>query len=272
MKKWAAYLRKALSKDEVKRQFRPGSALSKLFLFSFVASLTLGVIYNFVYQYLGGTQASTETLTVNVSASKEQLAINEEFTFNILFTAPAGKKISQLDLRAKVYTPENAVAYVPGSYESSAVGSADTKYFDTEVIQEHSGTTEQTLRLVLSSRKPEALLSDKVIVKLKFKALANGTAKYTLYSDTMEIVGPSVSSDGAPISYVIGSNGSKEDATVRIGASAPTATQGPAGPSPTITIAPAPSCRGAGSINGTMARCDFDYSRISIISHDEVIA
>ncbi|MCX7996669.1 MAG: hypothetical protein N2691_02805 [Patescibacteria group bacterium] len=262
MKQWKTFLREALSSDGIKQQFDPGSHLVRIFMFSAVASITLGVIYSFVGQYLVGTRASTETITVTTGASKDRVASGEEFTVNVLFSAPAGKKVSQLDLRMTIReTPvtagKNVVEYVTNGFESAEVGKSETNYFDTKVLETYTaqtGSTAGQYRLVLSSLKPESQLAQRVLVKVKFRAAADGSVAFNLTPNTMEIVGPG-GTTGEPVSYSIGA-GSSTQALVQIGEAArPSPTDGPSpttqptptpatdvGPSPTITIAPNPTC------------------------------
>jgi hypothetical protein len=216
--KWKGYFREALSPKEVKAQFKPGSVLSKLFMFAFVGAIAIGVIYSFVMNNLVGTRASSELISATTAASKQNVALNEEFTVNVLFASTGGKKVSQLDLRMKFPTggTNGDVTYTPGGYESAAVGTTATNYFDTLVLEEVTGTgADKMLRLVLSARKPEAELSDKVLVKVKFKGTANGKVKFTLDSPNMEIVGPG-GGGAEPISYSIGV-GSVDNTEVTIG-------------------------------------------------------
>lgn len=258
--KWKGYFCEALSPKEVKAQFKPGSILSKLFLFAFVGAVALGVIYSFVMNNLVGTRASSELISATTAASKQNVALNEEFTVNVLLASTGGKKVSQLDLRMKFPTggTNGDVTYTPGGYESAAVGTTTTNYFDTLVLEEVTGTgADKMLRLVLSARKPEAELSDKVLVRVKFKGTANGKVTFTLDKNNMEIVGPG-GGGAEPISYSIGV-GSVESTEVTIGSisdtpvvqpsntgvppsTAPTSTTAPDGPSatpvPTNTTAP----------------------------------
>lgn len=260
--KWNAYFREALSPKAVKEQFKPGSVLTNLFLFSFVGAVALGVIYSFVMNNLIGTRASSEMISATTAASKQKVALNEDFTVNVLLAAPSGKKVSQLDLRMKFPTggTNGDVTYSAGSYTSAAVGSSETNYFDTLVLEDVSGTgAGKMLRLVLSARKTENVLSDKVLVKLPFKGTANGKVTFTLDKNNMEIVGPG-GGGLEPVSYSIGV-GSVETTEVTIGTVSdtpivqPTATSAPTGvpsastapgqPSPTAvpTYTPAPSSK-----------------------------
>lgn len=242
--KWKAYFREALSPKSIREQFKPGSILSKMFLFAFVGAVALGVIYSFVMNNLVGTRASSELISATTAASKQNVALNEDFTVNVLLASASGKKISQLDLRVKFPTggTNGDVTYTPGSYTSAAVGSTETNYFDTLVLEDVSGTgADKMLRLVLSARKTEDKLSDKVLVKITFKGTANGKVKFTLDKDNMEIVGPG-GGGAEPVSYSIGV-GSVDNTEVTIGSVSdtpivqPTNTEAPS-PVPSNTMAP----------------------------------
>lgn len=261
MKNWRAFFKESLTKEHVKAQFKPGSQLWRIFIFSLVAAISLGVIYNFVGKYIIGTRAATETVTVTAGASKNNVALNEEFTVNVLFSGANAKKISQLDLRMKVAgTAGGTVEYVPTKFQSTPVGSTATNYFDTTVLETGSGSD---LRLVLSSRKPEAELSDRVIVKVTFKGKTNGQVQFDLDAANMEVVGPG--GENVPTTFSFGP-GSNTSTRVTIG-EGPSATPIPASPTgagpttgptagptspvatPTITIAPPPGCNNAQAMN-----------------------
>lgn len=226
------HFRHAFTKEAIKKQFQYNSYLAKVFLYAFVGAIAIGFFWTFFNQFIGGTRASTEQISATLSASKETVVVNEEFTLNLLLSAPGGKKVSQLDLRVNL-TPQGGgeVSYVANSYTSSRLGGTETDYFDTEIFEEYGNNR---LRLVLSARKREADLSDKVLIKVKFKALKNGKMKYDLDRNNMEIAGPGA---GEPISYSI-SSGSTVTTTVTIASGSVT----PVPPTPTITLAPAPTC------------------------------
>lgn len=227
------HFRDAFTKEAIKEQFQHNSYLAKMFVYAFVGAIAIGFFWSFFNQFIGGTRASTEQISATLSASKETVAVNEEFTLNLLLSAPGGKKVSQLDLRVNLTPQEGGeVSYVANSYTSSKLGGTETDYFDTEIFEEYGNNK---LRVVLSARKKEADLSDKVLVKVTFKALKNGKMKYDLDRNNMEIVGPG--GGGEPISYSISSS-STVTTTVTVGSGTAT----PVPPTPTITLAPAPTC------------------------------
>ena len=250
IKKWKAYFRDALTPSAIKEQFKPGSVLTKMFLFAFVGAVALGFIYSFVINNLVGTRASSELISATTAASKQNVALSEEFTINLLLASASGKKVSQLDLRLKFPTggTNGDVTYTPGSYESAAVGSTQTDYFDKMIQEEVTGSgADKMLRLVLSAQKTEDKLSDKVLVKVKFKGTANGKVTFTLDKDNMEIVGPG-GGGAEPVSYSIGV-GSVDNTTVKIGTVSDTPIVQPSNtpapsvapsntPAPTTTTAP----------------------------------
>lgn len=241
--KWKAYFRDALSPKSVKEQFKPGSIMSKMFLFAFVGAIALGVIYSFIMNNLVGTRASSESISATTAVSKPNVALNEDFTVNVLLAAPSGKKVSQLDLRLNfpISSTTGDVTYTNGGYESAAVGTTATNYFDTLVLEEVTGAgADKKLRLVLSARKPEAQLSDKVLVKVHFKGTQNGKVTFTLDKDNMEIVGPG-GAGTEPISYTIGV-GSVNSTDVTIGSGAGSPSVAPSGAtSPTVAPTAAPT-------------------------------
>lgn len=232
MKNTSSYWSKIFTKKNIKSQFHPHSSLTRIFLFAIIGSVTATFFWQFFNQYITGSRASTDNITVRVTPSKEQVNVNEEFTVDVLLTAPNNKKVSQLDLRVNL-APQNGgdVAYVTKGYTSTAVGGSGTNYFDTEIFEEYG---QNKLRLVLSARKRAEELSSNVVVKIKFKAVRNGQVQFGLDRDRMEIVGPGAAQGDEPVSYEI-SDTSSISTTVRIGQ---TATP----PSPTITLAPAPTC------------------------------
>lgn len=232
MKKKSSYWSGVFTKKNIQSQFHPHSSLTRIFLFALIGSITATFFWQFFNQYISGSRASTESITVRVTPSKEQVNVNEEFTVDVLFTAPNNKKISQLDLRMNL-APQNGgeVAYVAKGYTSSPVPGSGTNYFDTEIFEEYGANK---LRLVLSARKKADELSSNVIVKVKFKAVKNGRVQFSLDRDRMEIVGPGTAEGEEPVSYVIGGS-NQTAATVTIG-------QSTTPPTPTITLAPAPTC------------------------------
>lgn len=252
MKNWRAFLKESLTGSAIREQIKPGSHLWRIFIFSLVAAISTGVIYSFVNEYLGGTRAATETVTVTTGASKSQVAINEEFTINVLFTGANAKKISQLDFRMNI--PEVAqaggvgeVAYVSGKTSSSGIkadGSSIANYFDTTVLEQATPATGgvNTFRYVFTSRRPEAELTDKVSVKFTFKGLNNGEAVFNLDTANIEVVGPG--GENVPTTFTFG-NGSSTSTKVLIG-QGPTATNAPTAPpsatptkpAATVTVAP----------------------------------
>lgn len=266
MKQWKSFFRDSLSRDAIKGQFKPGSHLVRIFMFAAVASITLGVIYNFVGQYLGQTRASTENITLTTGPSKDVVALNEDFTVNVVMAAPAGKKVSQVDLRMTVTGQDGGdVTYTAGGYEVLATGVSGA-YFnsaDSPLVEKLDGTAPgKKYRLTLSSDRPSAELLNQVTLKIKFKGTANGKVLFTVDNTASEIVGPG-GAGAEPISYSISGSSSRQ-ATVTIG-QGPTATQGPTNtqgptsttapssapsptkttdtkPTPTITLAPAPTC------------------------------
>lgn len=232
MKNTSSYWSKIFTKKNIRSQFNPHSSLTRIFLFAIIGSVTATFFWQFFNQYITGSRASTDTITIRVTPSKEQVNLNEEFTVDVLLTAPNNKKVSQLDLRMDLAAVNGGeVTYVSKGYTSAAVGGSGTNYFDTEIFEEFGSNK---LRLVLSARKKAEDLATNVVVKVKFKAVKNGKVEFSLDRDRMEIVGPGAAQGEEPVSYVIGGS-STTDTMVTIGQ---TATP----PSPTITIAPAPTC------------------------------
>ncbi len=233
MKNWRLFFKESLKKEHIKAQFKPGSHLWRMFIFSAVAAISFGVIYNFIYQYIGGTRAATENVVVTAGASKPQVALNEEFTVNVLFSGANAKKISQLDFKLNV-APEGsaAVSYIPTKITGTAVDSS-TNYFD-EIVLEQPAANTSNVRVVLTTKKQDAQLTDRVIVKVTFKGTANGRVNFTVDQPSLEVVGPG--GDNVPTTFTVGT-GSNVNTRVDIG-DGPSAT--PISTAPTI-ITPSPT-------------------------------
>lgn len=249
MKQWRSLFRSAVSKEAIREQLKPGSHFVRIVLFSLVASLVGGFIYYFVGQNLGGARANTEAILVTTGASRNEVGIGEEFTVDVLFSAPAGRSVSQLDLRMRIdgaplsgngEVSSDFIEYIPDRYESAPVGTSLTNYFDTEIIERFepgSGGSSGFYRLVISSRRPDSELAQRVVVRIPFRARSNGIASFSLDAERMEIVGPGGAST-QPVSFVVGS-GSSTSTQVRLGSLpvSPTITE-TSGASPSVTPTP----------------------------------
>ncbi|MFW5703669.1 MAG: hypothetical protein ACOCXQ_02440 [Patescibacteria group bacterium] len=257
MKNYKKHLKDILSWDSISAQLHGKSHVAKIFIFAVIGAVVITFFWQFFNQYITGTRAGTEQIAVTVSSSKDQVDLNEEFTVNVLLSAPGGKKVSQLDLRMEATAKEGAeISYVSKGYESSKLGGSEKDYFDTEIFEEYDNGK---LRVVLSARKKSEELADKVLVKVAFKALKAGSVDFQLQSDNMEIVGPG--GEGDPISYSVSSS-SGVSTTVKIG-------QAEAVPTPTITLAPAPTCAKTKTLRDGTLVCD-DTQLTSMKIRDKV--
>lgn len=237
-----------LTPKGLKKHFHPDAHLFKMMLFAFVAAVAVGFFWSFFNEYLTGSRASTDQVASSVTASQDRVDLREQFTVNVVLAVPGGRTVTQIDLRMDVSSQNGGdVSYLIGQYESARLGDdSGTQYFDTTVIEEYEN---ERLRLVLSAQREEGF-SDRVMVQIPFRAESEGLVNFSLIPNDMEIVGLPGSDvySGDPVSYSIAES-SVFDTSVLIG-------DEPVTPTPTITLAPAPTCATTRSLNDGTIVCD----------------
>lgn len=222
MKNWNSYIRDALSKEAIRAQFSLKSPLTKMFLFSFFGAVALGFFWQFINVYIIGSRASVDGLTVTLSTAKDSYTPQEQISTDILFNGPSGKKIAQLGMTVDATGAEGGtVITTPESVTATAVGGT-TQYFEDIILKEVATSSGKVqFKLVLSSRKPVAELSDKVLVSIKYSAGNIGKVTFSIDPATTEVVTPGSSTTQSD-SFVI-SQSSKLSKQISI-AFPPTAT------------------------------------------------
>lgn len=209
-----------------------GKNVIKSGVYVVVAILASVFAWQFFNMYISGSRASFGVDAL-VTTSSQEVSIGENFTINLFLDAGNSEyKISQLDLRYTISGADGgAVDYVSRSAESGKAGNSDqVDYFDSIVTESSNDTS---TRVVLTSRKATSELSDKVNVQITFTATQAGEVTFTLSEDVVQIVGPGVGEESTT-SYTIQPN-STLSTTVRIASDV-------IPPTPTITLAPAPTC------------------------------
>lgn len=138
----------------------------------------------FFNKYIYRSKANINTATIRINIDKTQYDKNQEFDFPITISA-GNNKISAIDLRIK-FNSDNKNIFQFLNYQVVS----PENYFEKELLKKiYDNQKAKNLRLTLLTKKANNLLTNNIILNLKFKTVNYGFSSIGLTSDSL-IVGP----------------------------------------------------------------------------------